>query len=78
MNVLNWLKTYPCGIEREWISKEKAGIGKPSVAASNSEMRRWCNTALLINGEHVTWDEEMDFPLFSASIFSGKNYTTLV
>lgn len=47
--------------------------------ASNSELKRWChNQAVIFNGESVTWDEEIDFPIISLVLFpNGKNKTTL-
>ena len=33
---------------------------------SKSEMKRWCEKgSVLINGEKVAWNEELDFPIFS-------------
>lgn len=55
-------------------------IEKPSLLASNGEVRRWCtNKAVLINGESVKWDEPVDFPVFSLVFFpKGGRRTTLV
>ena len=78
MNMLDWLKHYPLGQPVEWLSLEKSGLGIPSIPASNSELRRWCNTALIMNGEHVTWDEELDFPIISAQLFTNKRKITLI
>lgn len=52
--------------------------GKKVGKVSNSEFRRWCqNKAVLINGESVTWDEKLDFPLISVVLFP-KNRITLL
>ena len=47
---------------------------------SNMELRRACSqSAVLINGETVTHEEKMDFPVFSLVFFpKGKRRTTLV
>ena len=38
--------------------------------ASNSELKRWCeNGSLVINGEKVKWNEEIDFPIISVVLF---------
>ena len=47
-------------------SREKPGTG----VATNSELKRWINNkALIINGETVTWDEELNFPIISVVLF---------
>ena len=47
-------------------SREKPGTG----VATNSELKRWINNkALIINGETVTWDEPIDFPIISVVLF---------
>lgn len=54
---------------------------KPCTIVSNSELRRWCtNGSILINTEQVTWDELVDFPVFSIVFFpsSAKRKTTTV
>lgn len=52
--------------------------GKCYGDASSSELKRWCqNGALVINGEKVAWDEELDFPMFSVVLFP-KNKVTLL
>ena len=44
--------------------------GKKTGKASNSELRRWLqNKAVLVNGEALDWNEEMDFPVFSMVLF---------
>jgi len=56
-------------------------IEKPCKPASNSELRRWMqNGSVLINGERVNWDEEIDFPVFSLVFFpnSPRRKTTLI
>ena len=47
--------------------------------ASNSEVQRWCSTGqVVINGEKVAWNEELDFPIFSVVVFpKGKRVTLL-
>ena len=53
---------------------------KPCTLASQSELRRWlASGSVLFNGERCTWDEEIDFPVFSLVFFpSSKNRTTVV
>lgn len=54
---------------------------KPCSLASNGELRRWMdNGSVLINGERVTWNEEIDFPVCSLVFFpkSEKRKTTLI
>lgn len=52
--------------------------GKCVGKASSSELKCWCmNKAVLINGEQVAWDEEIDFPIFSFVLFP-KNRITLL
>jgi len=55
-------------------------IEKPCREASNGELRRWIkNCAVLINSEKVTWDEEIDFPVFSLVFFpSSKQCKTTI
>lgn len=45
--------------------------------ASKSELRRWCDAKnVVFNGEAVTWDEPIDFPIISVVIFpNGKRIT---
>lgn len=54
---------------------------KLCTLVSNSELRRWiANGSVLFNSERVTWDEEVDFPVFSLVFFpkSDNRKTTLV
>ena len=52
--------------------------GKKVGQATNSELKRWIqNKALLINGETVTFDEQIDFPVFSVVLFP-RNPITLM
>lgn len=52
-------------------SKEKR-VGQ----ATNSELKRWIqNKSLVINGEAVDWDEEIDFHIFSVVLFPKKPIT---
>jgi len=51
--------------------------GKKTGKASNSEIRRWfANKSILVNGEPLLIDEEIDFPIFSMVLFP-KNPVTL-
>ena len=51
--------------------------GRKTGKASASELKRWLqNGAVVVNGEKVSWDEEMDFPIFSFVLFP-KNPVTL-
>ena len=44
--------------------------GKKTGKASNSELKRWIqNKVLIINGEAVAFDEQIDFPIFSVVLF---------
>jgi len=55
--------------------------GNKVAKVSNSELKRWIqNSALIINGEQVKWDELIDFPVFSIVLFpkSEKQRTTLL
>lgn len=53
-------------------SRERSG------EASFSELRRWIqNGALKVNGERVSWDEMMDFPVFSVVLFPNHPVTLL-
>ena len=41
--------------------------------ASNSELKRWLeNKAVIVNGEPLIWDEEMDFHIFSVVLFPNS------
>ena len=53
---------------------------KPCTVMSGSELRRHIQSgAVLFNGEKVSVDEEIDFPVHSLVFFpSGKRKTTLV
>ena len=54
---------------------------KPCTLVSNSELRRWiANGSVLVNSERVTWDELVNFPVFSLVFFpaSGKRKTTIL
>lgn len=56
-------------------------IEKPCTPMSNGELRRHMQQGgVLVNGEKVTPDEPMDFPVFSLVFFpnSPKRRTTLV
>ena len=55
-------------------AKEGKKVGK----ASASELKRWIqNKALLVNGESVSWNEEMDFPMNSVILFPKHPVTLL-
>ncbi len=52
--------------------------GRKVGVASSSDLRRWIqNGALVINGEKVNINEELDFPVFSVVLFP-KNPVTLL
>jgi ATP-dependent DNA ligase len=52
--------------------------GKRVGSASNSELKRWCQSkAFIINGEAVAWDEPVDFPVFSVVLFPKHPVTLL-
>ncbi len=72
MNALQFMKKLSdaCG---GFLSRERDG------KASNSEMRRWItNRSVIINGEHIAWDEQMDFTMESFVLFpKGKTVTIL-
>lgn len=56
-------------------TREGTLVGK----ATASELKRWIqNKALLINGEHVSWDEPIDFPVFSVVLFPKNKRVTLL
>lgn len=53
---------------------------KPFAQPSNSQVRRWIEEkAVVINAEHCTWSEEIDFPVISVVLFpkSTKRVTLL-
>ena len=53
-------------------TKEKTKVGR----ASNSELKRWLqNKAVIVNGEPLLPDEEMDFPIFSLILFPNNKIT---
>lgn len=60
---------------REWLSNVNALCQFPSVEvpgkkASKSELQRWLDQgSVLINGERVSRDELMDFPIISVVLF---------
>lgn len=46
--------------------------------ASGSEVKRWIkNGAVVVNGEKLLWDEEMDFPVNSVVLFPNNPVTLL-
>ena len=54
-------------------SRERTG------KASNSELKRWLqNGAVVVNGEKLLWNEEMDFPVNSVVLFPKGNRVTLL
>lgn len=62
MNVLTFLNSLRPSLP---MSKEK-----PTTPTSNVEPRCWIQQgAVLINGERVEWNEEIDFPLTSVVLF---------
>ena len=55
-------------------TKEGKKVGKASV----SELKRWIqNRALVVNGEPVAWDEQMDFSMISVVLFPKHPVTIL-
>lgn len=55
-------------------TKEGKKVGK----ASSSELKRWIkNKALIVNGEAVAWDEEIDFTMNSVVLFPKHPVTLL-
>ena len=56
-------------------------VEKPCTEMINGELRRHMKQgAIIINGEKIAPDEEIDFPVFSLVLFpkSEKRRTTLV
>lgn len=53
--------------------------GKKTGKASTSELKRWLqNGAVVVNGEKLIWNEEMNFPINSVVLFpTSKNKVTL-
>ena len=52
--------------------------GKKTGTASSSELKRLAqNGAVVVNGEKLAWDEEMDFPIFSFVLFPNHPCTLL-
>lgn len=50
--------------------------GRKVGTASNSELKRWLqNKAVVINGEPLDWNEEMDFPVISVVLFPRSKVT---
>lgn len=73
MNMLTWLDSLRPALP---YSTEK-----PTTVVSNSELRRWIlKGSILVNSERVTYDEPMDFPVFSLVFFpkSKDRKTTIV
>lgn len=70
---------------REWLANlnkltQFMSIETPGKRASNSELQRWLDQgSILINGERVTRDELMDFPIISVVLHpkSDKRRCTL-
>lgn len=60
------------------VCKFQTREGKKVGLASNSELKRWIqNSVLRINGELVKWDEVIDFPIFSVTLFTKEKLITL-
>jgi len=52
--------------------------GKKVGPVSSSELKRWLQQkAVLVNGEPLDWDEEMDFVIHSCVLFPKGNTVTL-
>lgn len=46
---------------------------------TKSELKRWCNRrSVIINGEPIDWDEEMDFDMLSIALFPKGRTVTLL
>ena len=59
------------------LCKLRSTEGKSEV--SKSEFKRWCEKgSVLVNGEKMKWDEELDFPIFSFILHPKGNRITLV
>ena len=53
-------------------TREGRRVGK----ASSSELKRWIqNKAMIVNGEPVEFDEQIDFPIFSVVLFPKRPVT---
>lgn len=53
-------------------SREKKG------RATNSELKRWCErSSVVINGQKMKWNEEIEFPIFNMVLFPKRNRVTL-
>ena len=73
MNTLQWLNSLRPALPMS--------IEQPCKSMSNGELRRHMQQGgVLVNGERVTPDERMDFPVFSLVFFpkSAARRTTLV
>lgn len=55
-------------------------VERPGTAMSNAELRRHITQGgVLVNGERITADEPIDFPVFSLVFFpKGARRTTIV
>lgn len=72
MNAWTWL------ISLHSVCSFQTREGKKVGKASNSELKRWLqNKAVVVNGEPLAWDAQMDFPIFSVVLFP-KHPVTLV
>ena len=75
MNVLSFLRNLHA------VCHFQSNEGKKVGDASGSELKRMLqNNVMLINGERVRWDEEIDFPIISVVMFpknEGKRCTLL-
>lgn len=72
-SVLSWLLHNPC-------LQNMASVDCPGKIASNSEKRRWLeNRAVQINGEYLSADDDMPYPIESLVFFpNGKRRCTMV
>lgn len=63
----------------QFMSTSKGQDGGKLQVASFSEVQRWAKEgAILVNGERLDLDEQMDFPIISVVFFpNGKRRTTL-
>lgn len=77
MNVLTFLNSMRPSIPMSLENKKESKCWP----ASNSEIRRWLlNKAVIINGQHLAWDQEIEFPVTSLVFFprSEKKRTTVI
>ena len=75
MTALSWL------LDLHKVCHFQSIEGRKPGKASRNELQRWLEQhVLLINGESVKWNEELDFPMISVVLFpkNQKRRTTLL